>query len=130
MGMGVVVYPPSLYPLSNKESNKKNLNDSDRPRNYGVIIETPPLHPGMLGLILPWAGGMLFKLSMLWYSRLSAFIGISRDKSSRENRVVVDSKGNPVIHYSLTSEDKKLVMDGLKNRSNSCTTQALRFSSL
>jgi len=29
---------------------------------WGVIVETPPVHPGLAGTVLPWVDGLQFKV--------------------------------------------------------------------
>ena len=81
---------------------------------HGVVLQTPPVHPGLMGIALPWRSGLAFKLCALLYPQLALFIGISRDRSSEANRVVIDSQGNSVVHYEVTAADVPMLMAGLK----------------
>jgi hypothetical protein len=67
-----------------------------------------------MGIALPWRSGLAFKLCALLYPQLALFIGISRDRSSEANRVVIDSQGNSVVHYEVTAADVPMLMAGLK----------------
>lgn len=88
-----------------------------RERTHGIFkspaIETPPLHPGILGLGLPWNDGLAFKTCLLMHKQMAAFIAISRDLSSYQNRVTLSAEGYPVIEYALTTLDADMVMEGL-----------------
>lgn len=120
VGMGVIVRslrdPAEIsansttkYGLDEKSNHSllsdecKNVLTSD----WGVIVETPPVHPGLAGVVMPWIDGLQFKLSSLSYSNMGAFIAIARDRSSANNRIVLSASGEPVIRYSLTNADKK-----------------------
>jgi choline dehydrogenase-like flavoprotein len=86
---------------------RNNSSDSKAPR---LAIETPPLHPGSLGLVMPWMSGFSYKLTALLFTHLSAFIHIMRDRSCPENRIAIDKDGNPVIHYQITAADRQEMM--------------------
>ena len=32
--------------------------------DWGVIVETPPVHPGLAGTVLPWVDGLQFKVGL------------------------------------------------------------------
>lgn len=95
---------------------------------YRIAIQTPPIHLGFMGLIMPWFGqstssitttattydGLSYKISMLGWSNIACFIGISRDKSSVNNRISIDRSGQPVIKYNCMPVDAELMMTGLE----------------
>lgn len=106
--MGVVVKQPSIF----------SKRDGDTPTNYQperfpVAIENPPVHMGILGLILPWNNGLQLKIVSLAWKQFATYLGISRDKSSITNRVDIDCDGNPVIHYAIADHDKPNLLAGL-----------------
>lgn len=81
---------------------------------WGVAIETPPAHPGILGLLIPWRGnGLSYKATMLGWKNFCAFIGISRDHSKESNCITINKNGESVINYTITNEDKPNLMEGL-----------------
>jgi len=80
---------------------------------HGVVIQTPPAHPGLMGLALPWRSGLSSKLCSLLFNHLALFIGISRDRSSAENRVTLDADGQSVINYQVTLADTPMLLAGL-----------------
>ena len=93
--------------------------DQSRERSHGIFtttpaIETPPIHPGILGMVMNWDNGLAFKTSFLWYKQIAAFIGIPRDLSSYYNRVTLSSEGQPVLNYTLTKKDEVTVMKGIE----------------
>lgn len=51
---------------------------------------------------MPWYRSVSYKLSSLLYKNVGAFINIHRDISSENNRVVIDSEGNPVVNYEVS----------------------------
>jgi len=76
--------------------------DISRERTHGIwrnipAIETPPIHPALMGTVLPWDSGLGLKLGLLLRNNISAFIGIARDLSSATNRVTLNSDDQPVI---------------------------------
>jgi long-chain-alcohol oxidase len=89
-----------------------------RERTHGIwknipAIETPPVHPALLGTVLPWDSGLSLKLGLLLRNHTAAFIGISRDLSSAANRVTVNADGQPVLTYNLTASDGVGVIEGM-----------------
>ena len=93
--------------------------DICREKSHGIFtttsaIETPPIHPGLLGMVMNWDTGLAFKSSFLWYRQLAAFIGIPRDLSSYHNRITLSSEGQPIIHYTLTKHDEAMVLNGIE----------------
>ena len=80
---------------------------------HSIALQTPPLHPGLVGLAMPWNNGLAFKLNALLYPNMTAFIGISRDRSCRSNCITIDAQGQPVINYAITAQDKPLLLHGL-----------------
>lgn len=78
--------------------------------NYPIAIETPPAHPGIVGLILPWQHDIHYKLTSMFQPNILAFINFPRDHTSKHNRVMIDSEGHPIIHYTITQEDEEQIM--------------------
>ena len=110
VGMGVVVgRQPGQQASMGHEATRLSSDKS----HHGVLIQTPPAHPGLMGLVLPWRSGLSSKLCALLFSQLAVFIGISRDRSSADNRITVDGQGQSVINYQVTAEDQSLLMAGL-----------------
>lgn len=107
VSMGVLIQPPSLA---------GKLHEVNGLGGYGLVIETPPVHPGIFGLIIPWVNPLDFKAKMLLWSHFAASIGISRDHSCESNRIAIDKEGNPIIHYEITSIDKKLLVRGIQEQ--------------
>jgi choline dehydrogenase-like flavoprotein len=80
---------------------------------YGVAVETPPVHPLLLGLVLNWGTGLTFKTFSLSWRNLLVYINISRDHSKESNRIALDKDGNFEVHYDLTRQDEANLMNGL-----------------
>lgn len=102
VSMGVVVKPPTFF------------NPTTGDARHLVALETPPGHPAIMSTVLPWQNGLLYKLLMLQYRHIAAFLGIPRDRSHRDNRVVLDAQGAPIVHYRITEVDKDLVLVGIE----------------
>jgi choline dehydrogenase-like flavoprotein len=111
VGMGVVV---GRKPGEQEALGVASTARLDDKSEHGVVLQTPPVHPGLMGIALPWRSGLAFKLCALLYPQLALFIGISRDRSSESNRVVIDAQGNSVVHYEVTAADVPMLMAGLK----------------
>lgn len=110
VGMGVVVgRTPAEQTLMGIDSTRCRGEKT----HHGIALQTPPLHPGLIGLALPWTSGLAFKLNALLYPYMSCFIGISRDRSCRSNCITIDANGQPVVNYQITTQDKQLLLQGL-----------------
>lgn len=80
--------------------------------HYGVKIETPPAHPGLLGFALPWLGRREYKEMMLKMARQAILIVLCRDQGS--GRITVDKTGRPRIHYQLHKTDAAHLQTGIE----------------
>jgi choline dehydrogenase-like flavoprotein len=78
---------------------------------YGVALETAPIHPGIAALSLSWANGAQHKRVMERLSHMANTIIITRDREG--GRVTLDSRGKPVLHYTLSKYDSAHVMRGI-----------------
>lgn len=81
-------------------------------RGYGVVIEHPPAHPGLLALALPWRSGEQHKRVMARSANYAAFISITRDTGS--GRVTVGADGKPRIAYALNDVDGRHLLRGIE----------------
>ena len=79
--------------------------------NYGVRFETAPLHPGLLGLALPWHSGREHRARMQHAAHVSGFIVLSRDR--RTGRVRIDREGRAVVDYSIGRMERGLLQRGI-----------------
>ena len=80
--------------------------------NHGFRLETPPIHPGLFGIAVPWTGAREFREEMGRVRHTSAFIVLTRDK--RGGDVRVDREGKAVISYSLDRMQRQLVRRGIE----------------
>lgn len=81
-------------------------------QHYGVLIEHPPAHPGLIGLGLPWRSGAAHKEAVAGARQQAIFITITRDRDS--GRVSVDKQGRPVLDYRLSHYDGAHLLRGLQ----------------
>ncbi len=81
-------------------------------RHYGVLVEHPPAHPGLIGLGLPWLSGEAHKEAVAGARQQAIFIAITRDRDG--GRVSVDAQGRPVLDYRLSRYDGAHLMRGLQ----------------
>ncbi|MGK5088643.1 hypothetical protein WDW86_13880 [Bdellovibrionota bacterium FG-2] len=72
--------------------------DSDR-----FLLETCMYFPFTLAKNLVWYGDELDQL-MTNFNRLQMILVLAIDPALRENRIVVDRAGNPVVHYRFSEE--------------------------
>ena len=79
---------------------------------YGAKLETPPAHPALLGLALPWRSGAQHKAVMAEAAHLGAFIVLTRDRTG--GRVALGRGGQPVVlHYRLGAYDRAHLLRGV-----------------
>lgn len=81
-------------------------------RHYGVVIEHPPAHPGLIGLGSAWRSGAQHKAAMLRARHGAFFITITRDQGS--GRVTLDAQGQPRLEYRLSAQDGRHLLRGLQ----------------
>jgi choline dehydrogenase-like flavoprotein len=80
--------------------------------NYGVALETAPIHPGIAALSLPWSDGYQHKNVMQRLSHMANIIIITRDREG--GRVTLDRQGKPVMDYTLSPFDAAHLMSGIE----------------
>lgn len=80
--------------------------------NYGYWIETPPVHPGVGALAIPWESPAQHKADLLQAAHLASFIVLTRDKFG--GRVTIDKAGHPVVDYRLSSYDRDHMLQGIR----------------
>lgn len=83
--------------------------------NFGFKLETPPSHPGLIAMSLPWSGAQQFKKDMLGISRLATFIVLTRDKFG--GYVTLDKDDQPIVHYQLNKFDLRHLHRGMEEAS-------------
>jgi choline dehydrogenase-like flavoprotein len=81
-------------------------------RGYGVVLEHPPAHPGLLALALPWLSGAQHKQAMTRAAWRAAFIAIARDTGA--GQVTIDRRGRPRLHYALNRVDQAHLLTGIE----------------
>lgn len=79
---------------------------------HGFKVETPPTHPGLLALALPWVSGEQHKATMARAAHVGSFITIVRDRDP--GHITLDKQGQPVLHYRLSDYDRRHVMRGVQ----------------
>jgi choline dehydrogenase-like flavoprotein len=79
---------------------------------YGFKIETPPVHPGLIGLSLPWESAKQHKEMMLKAKNMANFIVLARDKYT--GSIELDSQNKASINYKLHPYDRNHLLKGLK----------------
>ncbi|UYZ62640.1 FAD-dependent oxidoreductase [Hymenobacter weizhouensis] len=79
---------------------------------FGAKLETPPAHPGLMAMVLPWCSGRQHKELMRQAAHLGSFIVLTRDRDA--GRVTVDRHGTPLIHYVLSDFDRGHLLQGVR----------------
>lgn len=80
--------------------------------NYGFKLETPPTHPAMMSLAMPWQNGVECKREMLNAADLATFIILCRDKFG--GSIKLGKRKQPLVHYTLHQFDLKHLLIGLE----------------
>ena len=80
--------------------------------NFGVKLETPPTHPGLLAMALPWLGGQQHRALLQAADHLGSFIVLTRDRDG--GRVRLDPHGTPRIDYTLSEFDRANLLTGVR----------------
>jgi len=78
---------------------------------YGYWIEAVPGYPGLAAMALPELGEAHRSL-MAQYPHAGGLIVLVRDRSS--GSVSVNDRGEPVVHYAVSSPDKQAMVAGIK----------------
>lgn len=79
---------------------------------YGVKLEVPAGHPGMVATQLPWVGAHEFKKLAMTCTRLFPVIALARDKCSGE--VWEDGEGYLHVKYKMDSHCEGILLDGVE----------------
>ncbi|WP_375417144.1 FAD-dependent oxidoreductase [uncultured Hymenobacter sp.] len=80
--------------------------------NFGAKLETPPAHPGLMSMVLPWRSGQQHHALMRDASHLGSFIVLTRDREG--GRVRIDRQGMPLIDYTLSAFDLANMLTGVR----------------
>lgn len=80
--------------------------------NFGAKLETPPAHPGLMSMVLPWLSGAQHHEMMRDASHLGSFIVLTRDRAG--GRVRLDPQGAPLIDYTLSEFDRASMLAGVR----------------
>jgi len=80
--------------------------------NFGVKLETPPTHPGLLAMVLPWRSGAQHRQLLQAADHLGSFIVLTRDRDG--GRVHLDRQGAPLIDYRLSAFDRRSMLAGVR----------------
>ncbi|KAJ1426748.1 hypothetical protein B484DRAFT_450537 [Ochromonadaceae sp. CCMP2298] len=147
VGMGVVVRHPviSAATVSHQRRPAKGPAQTDAQREaqaeddmHPLALQTPPTHPGLMGLFYPWGGktdpsegGLATKIGMLSWRHSGIFIFISRDRSQRSNRISIDPQGQPVLHYTVQTgkgyDDEAMLLAGVETNLRCMRAGGARF---
>jgi long-chain-alcohol oxidase len=79
--------------------------------NFGVKYETTAFHPCLVAGSLPWRDPIQHRELLALLPRLAGIGILLRDRDG--GRVSLDSQGDPVVRYSLSSFDREHMRTGL-----------------
>ncbi len=80
--------------------------------NFGYKLETPPVHPGLMGLSASWESGRQYKQSMLDAPHLASFVVLTRDRFG--GQVIPSKQKQPLVRYNLSLYDRKHLLHGIQ----------------
>ncbi|MBU6120656.1 FAD-dependent oxidoreductase [Hymenobacter siberiensis] len=80
--------------------------------NFGAKLETPPTHPGLLSMVLPWLSGRQHHELLRDADQLGSFIVLTRDRDG--GRVSIDKNGAALIDYTLSDFDRANMLEGVR----------------
>jgi choline dehydrogenase-like flavoprotein len=80
--------------------------------NFGVKLETPPTHPGLMSMVLPWLSGQQHRAMLRDADHLGSFIVLTRDRDG--GRVSIDKNGAPLVDYTLSDFDRANMLEGVR----------------
>ena len=80
--------------------------------NFGAKLETPPTHPGLLSMVLPWLSGRQHHELLRDADHLGSFIVLTRDRDG--GRVTIDKHGAALIDYTLSDFDRAHMLEGIR----------------
>jgi len=80
--------------------------------NFGAKLETPPTHPGLLSMVLPWLSGRQHHELLRDADHLGSFIVLTRDRDG--GRVSLDKHGAALIDYTLSDFDRAHMLEGVR----------------
>jgi choline dehydrogenase-like flavoprotein len=83
---------------------------SESPGGHGPWLEAVPAHPGLSALAFPWTSRKAHQERMSRLRWAAATIVLVRDTGA--GRVRVDARGEPVLDYRLTAEDRQNLTNG------------------
>ncbi|RSK50941.1 FAD-dependent oxidoreductase [Hymenobacter rigui] len=84
--------------------------------NFGAKLETPPAHPGLMSMVLPWRSGRQHKELMRQAAHIGSFIVLTRDRDG--GIVTIDRHGAPLIDYTLSDFDRSHLLQGVQAAAN------------
>jgi len=109
------IYPQKSEPWLGPMMSVVNDHFARTTGNHGFKLETPPTHPGLMAMSMPWNGSLKFKEDMVNIAHIATFIAIVRDKHA--GYVTTDKEGKPVVNYQLHKFDLRHVLKGLEEAS-------------
>ncbi|CAA7395560.1 unnamed protein product [Spirodela intermedia] len=76
---------------------------------YGVIIQTPAMHPGAFSVLTPWISSADFRRRMIRFPRTATLFALARDRGSGCSRKYPAS-----LSYKLDAADEKTLQQGME----------------
>lgn len=118
IGRGVILHPsmPILglfdAPVNALQGTEASVYVDEHLKDRGYAFESMAAQPLYAALMSP--GPPIYTFHMLQsYSHLAGFGVMLVDTVSPQNRLTLDSKGNPLIAYTLSDQDKQRFREGV-----------------
>ncbi|MFZ0663208.1 MAG: GMC oxidoreductase [Acidobacteriaceae bacterium] len=118
IGRGVILHPsmPILglfdHPINALDGTEASVYVDDRLKDSGYAFESMAAEPLYAALMSP--GPAIYTFHMLQsYTHLAGFGVMLVDTVSPQNRLALDSEGNPQIAYTLSGKDKRRFREGI-----------------
>jgi choline dehydrogenase-like flavoprotein len=105
------LYPEKVYPWKGVLQSAYSDQFGHLDGSYGYKLEVAPVHPGMLGVALPWWSARAFREQLLEAPYVAAFIVLTRDRG--EGRVSLGRDREPAIEYVVSTYDRRHLLHGM-----------------
>lgn len=105
-------YQDKIYPWRGVMQSAYSDAFSHLDGNYGYILETPPSHPGLMGLSTPWLSARSYRENMAQGASTANIIVITRDKG--EGTITLNRANESVINYVTAVIDRHHLLHGLR----------------
>lgn len=101
------------HPIMNAHGHPKSYYCDEFMRNQNFLLETCMYFPFTLAKNLQGYGQDVDDL-MNHYAHLQMILVLAKDRAEAHNRVTIDGKGNPVVHYKFSESTQNSFVDAIR----------------